>query len=125
MTAPRAQEPLPCPFCGGKPTLDNSDITRREWYFCEDCGVKTASFIPTFDEAREAWNRRAPSADTRRLAYLEAALRKVAKKEGRYSRDPLDFACNTVEAMADVATSALAGTWENEEADAAMTQEGK
>ena len=50
-----------------------------------------------------------------RVAYLEAALRKIAKREGRFSRDHLTHASNTIEDMATVAEHALNGTWENEE----------
>lgn len=47
-----------------------------------------------------------------RVAYLEAALRKIAKREGRYSRDHHQHAANTIEDMAAVAEKALAGTWD-------------
>ena len=47
-----------------------------------------------------------------REEYLEAALRKIARGEGRYSRDTLTFATNTIEDMVKVAQDALLGTWE-------------
>ena len=53
--------------------------------------------------------------ETGRIAYLEAALRKITKREGRFSRDRLEHASNTIEAMAFVADGALNGTWDAEE----------
>jgi hypothetical protein len=50
---------------------------------------------------------------TERVQYLEAALRKIEKCEGRYSRDRLTHAENTIQDMAKVANAALEGTWEN------------
>lgn len=46
-----------------------------------------------------------------RIATLEAALRKIITREGRYSRDPLAHASNTIDAMAELAQSALDDTW--------------
>lgn len=39
---------------------------------------------------------------------LERALREIAKGEGPFSRDPLTFAGNTIEAMKELADAALA-----------------
>lgn len=47
-----------------------------------------------------------------RIKYLVAALEEVAKGMGPYSRDPLAHASNTIEDMKDIATKAVAGTWE-------------
>lgn len=37
----------------------------------------------------------------------EAALREITKREGRFSRDPLEHASNTIEDMAAIADAAL------------------
>ena len=52
-----------------------------------------------------------------RIATLEAALRAILKREGRYSRDPLEHAGNVIDAMADIAGDALNGTWREKEND--------
>ena len=49
-----------------------------------------------------------------RVFYLESALRKIAKREGRFSRDHLTHAGNTIEDMSAIAETALTGTWEQE-----------
>ncbi len=57
--AQQLAEMLPCPFCGGKATVDNngSDV----WWVecCNDCEIRPESrgFRSPF-EAIEAWNRR-------------------------------------------------------------------
>lgn len=50
--------------------------------------------------------------DKERIVYLEAALRKIAERTGRFSRDPLEHAENCIESMGKTAEQALAGTWE-------------
>lgn len=50
--------------------------------------------------------------DEARIAYLEAALKAIAKREGPFSRDQLTHASNTIDAMAQIAEDALAGKWE-------------
>ena len=52
-----------------------------------------------------------------RIATLEAALREILKCEGRFSRDPLEHASNTIYAMAYTAQNALDGTWQEKESD--------
>jgi len=47
-----------------------------------------------------------------RIDYLEAALRTIMRREGRYAREYLEHAKNTIEAMAKIAEDALAGVWE-------------
>lgn len=51
--------------------------------------------------------------DTEKIAYYEAALKHITQRLGRFSRDPLTHAGNTIEDMAKTAEEALAGTWEN------------
>ena len=52
-----------------------------------------------------------------RIATLEAALREIAKREGRYSHNHLEHASNTIDAMATIALDALDGTWQEKEND--------
>lgn len=42
-------------------------------------------------------------------AYLEKALRKITRREGRFSMDHHDHAMSTIEDMAEVAEAALKG----------------
>ncbi len=51
------------------------------------------------------------------VEYLRAALRQIAKCEGRFSRDQLTHAGNTIEDMEAIANGALAGTWTVPDAD--------
>jgi len=43
-----------------------------------------------------------------RIEALEAALREITRGEGRYSRDPYEHACNTIEDLIAIASAALA-----------------
>ena len=43
-----------------------------------------------------------------RIEALEAALREIARGEGRFSRDPYEHACNTIEDLIAIASAALA-----------------
>jgi hypothetical protein len=43
-----------------------------------------------------------------RIEALEAALREIARGEGRFSRDPYEHACNTIEDLIAIARAALA-----------------
>jgi hypothetical protein len=43
-----------------------------------------------------------------RIEALEAALREITRGEGRYSRDPYEHACNTIEDFIAIASAALA-----------------
>ena len=45
-----------CPFCGGKPELDNSDRGPWEWVECTSCGAQGPGHR---DDAAPGWNRRA------------------------------------------------------------------
>lgn len=76
MTAPRAQEPLPCPFCGGKP--DAYQFAELE---CKcgtpGCYASSAGYVTI-----EVWNRRAPSADTRRLNDTPLFVSMIAGDDG-------------------------------------------
>jgi hypothetical protein len=45
---------LPCPFCGGLPTLQGSV---RKWIGCADCGAETRR-AEDYPSAVEWWNRR-------------------------------------------------------------------
>ena len=49
-----------------------------------------------------------------RELYLEAALRQVTKKLGRFRRDPLEHASNTIDDMASTAERAIVREWEPE-----------
>ena len=42
-----------------------------------------------------------------RIEALEAALRGITRGEGRYSRDPHEHACNTIEDLIAIARAAL------------------
>lgn len=77
--------PLPCPFCGGEPLLE--EVTKTvEPYFCLGCNdascaghrVYDAWGIAYRDESIARWNRRAESpkyvGDTARLDYLAKTL---------------------------------------------------
>ena len=44
-----------------------------------------------------------------RIEVLEGSLREIAKGEGRFSRDPLTHATNTIEDMKAIAEAALRG----------------
>ena len=46
------------------------------------------------------------------VEYYRAALQEITKRMGRYSRDRLEHAQNTVEDMAQLAQDALEGTWD-------------
>ena len=57
---------LPCPFCGGQPTLhDTTELVEGassgDFYHCCDCGIVTG-LSTTEAEAIAAWNRRPPVA---------------------------------------------------------------
>jgi hypothetical protein len=43
-----------------------------------------------------------------RIEALEGALREIARGEGRFSRDPYEHACNTIEDLIAIARAALA-----------------
>ena len=43
-----------------------------------------------------------------RIEALEGALREIARGEGRFSRDPYEHACNTIEDLIAIARNALA-----------------
>jgi hypothetical protein len=43
-----------------------------------------------------------------RIEALEDALREIARGEGRFSRDPYEHACNTIEDLIAIARAALA-----------------
>jgi len=57
-----------------------------------------------FDLIASAW-----VADRKHIEAMEKALREIAKGEGRFSRDPLTHASNTVEDMKAIAAAALRG----------------
>jgi hypothetical protein len=42
-----------------------------------------------------------------RIEALEGALREIARGEGRFSRDPYEHACNTIEDLIAIARAAL------------------
>jgi hypothetical protein len=48
-----------------------------------------------------------------RIDYLELALKKIVKREGRFSRDPLTHASNTIDDLCEVAQLALDGSWKD------------
>jgi len=61
----------PCPFCGGEASLDMNTTSRRVYVECDGCSASLrhhpresdgAMYRPftSADEARAAWNRRAP-----------------------------------------------------------------
>lgn len=74
--APALQPLLPCPFCGGEPSYDNSDeASGGKWYACNDCGARQRVPYGTSEaELRARWNRRARSdSAAQRDAVLEEA----------------------------------------------------
>lgn len=84
----------------------------------EVCGMKsnTTDADNPYQEASHAycgwsfgfWHSR----DRSLLKVAEQALRQIAKGEGRFSRDPLTHASNTIEDMKALAVAALAGPQE-------------
>ena len=48
----------PCPFCGGRATMDGDPRVADDWVFCLDCGAMGAYKLGK-DKAIEAWNTRA------------------------------------------------------------------
>lgn len=47
-----------CPFCGGKPEMDQTTICDAIYIKCADCLGSARAFFST-KEAIDAWNRRA------------------------------------------------------------------
>lgn len=53
-----SEELKPCPFCGGKPHLDDEDTCGiKSYYVMCDCGIQTNPFLQK-ERAIECWNRR-------------------------------------------------------------------
>lgn len=56
---------LPCPFCGGEPTIDRHYIGQRKADYriiCKHCGARFFWFDRLF-KAIEAWNKRTNTKD--------------------------------------------------------------
>lgn len=66
------------------------------------------TFLRAEDAARAvAAVNATPAAETAPDAGLVEALKEIAKGEGRFSRDPYEHACNTIEDMKEIARAAL------------------
>ena len=62
MTHQTEAELLPCPFCGGKAEAKKPDMSYEFTLIkCQECDAQTDEGVD-FDDAAEAWNRRAPAA---------------------------------------------------------------
>lgn len=62
MTHHTDAELLPCPFCGGKAEAKKPDMSYEFTLIkCQECDAQTDEGVD-FEDAAEAWNRRAPSA---------------------------------------------------------------
>jgi len=63
MTAPKKPRLLPCPFCGGRGTLDQFDMSKpdQNWnvVVCKRCGATFQDVFNTEKLAIDAWNKRA------------------------------------------------------------------
>ena len=63
---------LPCPFCGGKGAIENDRCDAPCWLvYCVDCGVYP-ELCWTEQEARLAWNTRAPILSESEMEMLDA-----------------------------------------------------
>lgn len=76
---------IKCAGCGGE-----------VWHVCSDCDRTFPADLATM---------------TIRAKYLEDALQQISEGRGRFSRDPLTHASNTIDDMMAIAVGALAGTW--------------
>jgi Lar family restriction alleviation protein len=62
MTKPETEKLLPCPHCGGAPTVHTEGWDAAQFIRCTECSANTRLF-KTREEAVAAWNRRtAPAA---------------------------------------------------------------
>ena len=52
-----------CPFCGGTPAFNNSDVGAYEWIECTRCGARGSTFNYNREPgaAYAAWNKRWPA----------------------------------------------------------------
>lgn len=60
----------PCPFCGGKPRVQEHRYVGYASTFgvvCLDCCCETRPFFDTEEEAIKAWNRRVENEVKRRM----------------------------------------------------------
>ncbi len=85
-------ELLPCPFCGGFPSLNEN--TQGRYYFyveCESCDFSLD--MPTQSEAIQVWNTRTAHTElSSRLAEVEAALGHYADETNWNGPDDFKFA---------------------------------
>lgn len=58
MTKPETEKLLPCPHCGGAPTVHTEGWDAAQFIRCTECSANTRLF-KTREEAVAAWNRRA------------------------------------------------------------------
>ena len=61
---------VPCPMCKGDGALDSEFPMGAFWVLCTGCGLQTEAF-ETEEEARLAWNTRAPILSESELKKLE------------------------------------------------------
>ena len=61
---------IPCALCNGSGVLDSDHIASIFWILCTGCGMQTEAF-ETEDEARLAWNTRAPILSAEEVEMLD------------------------------------------------------
>lgn len=75
MTHHTDAELLPCPFCGGRAEAKKPDMSYEFTFIkCQECDAQTYEGVD-FEDAAEAWNRRAPAVPVPDVtdAMIEAA----------------------------------------------------
>lgn len=60
---------LPCAHCRGSGVLDSDHSMGIFWILCTGCGMQTEAFV-TEEEARLAWNTRAPILSSEEMEML-------------------------------------------------------
>lgn len=65
-----SEQPLPCPFCGGNPKLQDF----AGWEVNCECGVNLTLLSPDLEELVRAWNTRAKPANVNDAEILAIAI---------------------------------------------------
>ena len=70
------EEIQPCPFCGKKPVIREAEYDGEFMGYvfkCEGCGCNSIAY-ESMEEAKTAWNTRAPNVSENELVKLLATL---------------------------------------------------